>query len=161
MPDFNLENLPEFRVSPPIISDFTDLLEQADIRQIISSPGSQGFRAAGLHNPIGSVGPPIFPSNPAGACGPTRISIGATGHEDNELDMTDSKSEMPVGCTRGSQPSNKGIHRSAPCVCCPSAAWLAVSVESQTQPARGDQQLLYNHLTRNKFGIASAFRISI
>jgi hypothetical protein len=63
MPDFNLENLPEFRVSPPIISDFTDLLEQADIRQIISSPGSQGFRAAGLHNLIGSVGPPIFPSN--------------------------------------------------------------------------------------------------
>jgi CCR4-NOT transcription complex subunit 1 len=40
VPGFNLESLPDSRISPTIISDFTHVLEQADLRQLVDKATS-------------------------------------------------------------------------------------------------------------------------
>lgn len=42
VPGFNLENLPESRMNPTIVSDFTNVLEQADLRQAIDKSITSG-----------------------------------------------------------------------------------------------------------------------
>ena len=49
VPGFNLESLPESRVSPTIISDFTHSLEQADVRQLVDKA------IAGASSPLVAV----------------------------------------------------------------------------------------------------------
>ncbi|KAA1123759.1 hypothetical protein PGTUg99_015098 [Puccinia graminis f. sp. tritici] len=50
VPGFNLESLPDSRISPTIISDFTHVLEQADLRQLVD-------KATSAASPQIAVGP--------------------------------------------------------------------------------------------------------